>query len=132
MSDEKQEPRAKLDYTRVGGQWNRAFAQTVLKASQLSLITQKPIPADPERAEAVIDQQIAAMDGMMALAEQQAALIAQVVVSIPREWAIPDAPADVDWNDPQQLTDYMQVDRYQELLMMVQNRTRVAAEDAKN
>lgn len=50
-----------------------------------------------------------------AIAEEQEALIAQVLVDVPREWLSPDAPDDLDWSDPAS-QDWLLENRYTSLV----------------
>lgn len=42
----------------------------------------------------------AIMREMQAISEAQQALMAEVLVSVPRSWLVPSAPGEIDWRDP--------------------------------
>ena len=42
------------------------------------------------------------------------AFLSKFLVSVPRSWLVPDAPDNLDWNDPESLN-YLQADRYNDL-----------------
>lgn len=128
MVDEK----PTFDFTRVGRQWNQAFARSLTQAARVQLVLQR-VPnddMDDDAVDALLDRQEAALGDLEALGDRQAALLAQVLVSVPESWLLPGAPDDLDWSEVASL-DYVQSDRYAEMLDML--RTRNPAEDnAKN
>jgi len=50
----------------------------------------------------------------------QSNLISVVLVDVPREWLLADAPEKIDWSKPESL-DYIQVNHYLDILEQVRN-----------
>lgn len=122
----------KFDFSGVNRQWNRDFALTLTKAARVQLILQRQPndEMDDAAVDALYDRQEKALDELEALADQQAALLAQVLVGVPTGWLMPGAPDDLDWSQVASL-DYIQANRYTELLELLRTKD-VAGEDSKN
>jgi hypothetical protein len=59
-------------------------------------------------------------------------MISRILKTVPKAWLTTDAPAEIDWSNPDNL-DYIQVDRYAQLLQLIgQNRHYLASGEAKN
>lgn len=118
MGDEK----PTFDFGRVSRQWNRQFGRTLLRATELTIEMQRPAPekAAADEMNAHLDRMKAAMGQLESVATEQSELIAQVLVDVPREWLLKDAPEEIDWSvaDNQ---DWLRADCYQKLLAMVQS-----------
>lgn len=108
------------DFSKVSRKWHKAFAKSIREASKAGLLLSRPAPiGDDEAMRAHLDAQAGAMDAMEQYADEQQALIAQVLVSVPDSWLSSGAPDDLDYSDPESL-DWLMPDRYAELLRQVQ------------
>lgn len=137
MSEEKQknEPQPTFDFSRVSRKWNQAFVASISKATRAQTAMLRPLPgdADEDATQRHYDRVEQAINDLEALMEEQAALIAQVLVDVPREWLIEGAPDGLDWGQTASL-DWIQSGRYSEILEMVQSgeARRQAVQKAKN
>lgn len=118
MADE----RPTFDFGRVSRQWNRKFARTIQRATELSIDLQRPAPekASADELNAHLDRMKAAMGQLESVATEQSELIAQVLVDVPRGWLLKDAPEEIDWSLADNL-DWLRADCYQKLVAMVQS-----------
>lgn len=121
-----------FDFSQVSKRWNKAFGASISKATKATIAMQRPLLADatPAQQQAHYDAQIAAVEMLDTLGDEQAALVAQVLVSVPEEWLIATAPPEIDWSDPENL-DWIRADKYQALLQMLQTGEAYSTE-AKN
>lgn len=130
MSDNGNKPT--FDFTRVSRQWNREFARSMTQAARAQLVMQRQ-PHDEmsdEEIDALLDRQEQAIGDIEALADQQAALLVQVLTHVPAGWLLPGAPDDLDWSQVESL-DYIQSERYAEILQLLSTRD-LAGENSKN
>ncbi len=107
-----------FDFGGVNRGWSKAFMAAIRKATlaQVQLNRQEEIEQALER----IDE----------AANEQEKLLAEVLVSVPREWLARSAPADLNWKDPESLN-WVRPDYYGRLLNMVQS-GEAFKNDAKN
>jgi hypothetical protein len=121
-----------FDFGRVGKRWNKAFGASISKATKATIAMQRPVPpqATAEQVQAHYDAQVAAVELLDTLGDEQAALVAQVLVSVPEAWLVKGAPKELDWSDPESL-DWIRADKYQHLLQMLQTGEAYTS-DAKN
>jgi hypothetical protein len=122
----------KFDFTRVGRTWSRDFLGSMTRASRVALVLQRNIPptATPDEIDALLDRQEKALVDLEAMSDEQARLLSLVLVDVPREWLLENAPEEIDWGVIDNL-DYIQSDRYGEILERLRTRN-VAQDDAKN
>lgn len=120
-----------FDFTGVSRQWSMAFMKSVQAATKAQLTLQRPIRqgATDEQIQAYFDAQEAAVDLLPRLIEEQLDLIVQVLKDVPREWLIDGAPEVLDWTQKPSY-DWIQDERYSEILQMVQSGE--ARKQAKN
>lgn len=132
MGDNGQQESPEFDFSNVSRKWQRDFARSLSKATRAQLTLQRVPSADAtdEEIDALLDRQEQALDDFETMADEQAGLIAQVLVDVPRSWCIEGAPEKLDWSDVASL-DWVQADKYNEILTMVRERN-VAKDDAKN
>lgn len=128
-----------FDYGRVGSEWREAFQENMSAVSEATFTIQRqphlrePIEPDDDADEEAIDRYNAALDkydaAMQAFYEKRDAamtlikespttqkqLMAQVLVDVPRAWLLDDAPADIDWSNPDNLK-FVSYDGYGKLL----------------
>lgn len=97
-----------FDFSNTTRKWSKAFTASTYKVTraQAKLVKQE----DVEAALALLDE----------AADEQEALIAEVLVSVPREWLATSAPDEIDWHDPKSL-DWVRPDYYGELLAILQS-----------
>lgn len=128
----KQKPMPKFDFSKVSRQWNRDFARSLTQAARVQLVLQRQPndDMDDEAVDALLDRQEKALDELEALADQQAALLCQVLADVPQEWLLPNAPEGLDWHEVASL-DYIRADRYAEMLDLLRTKD-IAGDDAKN
>jgi len=121
-----------FDFSQVSRRWNKAFASSISKATKAQIAMQRPMPEGVTGAQvqAHYDAQLAAVEMLDTLGDEQAALVAQVLVNVPEAWLIKGAPKEMDWSDPESL-DWIRADKYQALLQMIQT-GEAYSNDAKN
>lgn len=122
--------RAKFDFSRVSRKWNQQFLKTLAKASRAQFTLERKPPEDAKEAEKLLGEKVQALDDLEALGDEQAALLAQVLVDVPDEWLLEGAPENLDWSKPESL-DWIQSERYSEIFIQLRNRNAAEAE-AKN
>lgn len=122
----------KFDFSKVSRQWNRDFAHTLTQAARVQLVLQRQPNDDMDDAavDALFDKQDQALNDLEALADQQAALLVQVLKEVPAAWLLPDAGDGLDWSKVESL-DCIQANRYAEILELLRTKD-VAGEDSKN
>ena len=101
MSKSSQNVAPKFDFTNIGRRWEKRFSHCMLEMSELSLIV-----SAPERENLTSDEQATLRLGradasrrIRELDDERDALVAVVLVDIPRSWLTPDAPDNLDWSD---------------------------------
>ncbi len=117
-----------FDFSRVGKKWQDEFQASAEIATRAGFTIQRPLrkqrpdEGDDEYGDYIqsfYDAKDAAVDKVSAMQHTQTKLMAQVLVSVPHEWLLADAPEALDWSDEKSL-DYIQSDHYEELLNLVQ------------
>lgn len=106
----------------IGRAWIKRFNESVTRGTRAQLILQRPIPdsGSAEERKQQFDEKIDANDLLSKLGDEQAVLVAEVLVSVPRSWLIPGAPDEIDWSDPANL-DYIQMQHYADILERLRN-----------
>jgi len=129
MSENGKKPT--FDFTKVSRQWNQAFGKSLANAGRAQTIISRPVSlkADDDEVQAYYDRVEKAWDDLEKLANEQAALMAEVLTSVPREWLLTTAPEEIDWSKPENF-DWIQSPRYGDILEML--RTGEAQKTAKN
>ncbi len=126
MSDEitivEDEPKPTFDFTKVSRQWSKSFSESVQKATKVQIALERPKPqtTDYTTLQIYYDTLDKAADESTLAADEQAKLIAQVLIDVPREWLLATAPDVIDWSDEKNL-DFIQEPRYVEILQMIQS-----------
>lgn len=122
----------KFDFSRVSRKWNKEFSASIAKVTKAQITMQRPLPsgADDAAVQTHYDRMEAAVDSLSTIADEQAALMCEVLVDVPASWLIAGAPAGLDWDDPASL-DWVRADKYQEMLVMIQT-GEAARQAAKN
>ena len=134
----KGKPEPIFDFSKVGRVWQERFAESAEVVSRLLVNSERPLRRQkPDEDDEDYDEFVQSFyDKKERVGEQireqgriQADLICDVLVSVPREWLLPDAPESIDWSKPASL-DLVQVDHYLQILEMV--RSGEARRKAKN
>ena len=130
MSDNGAKP--VFDFSRVSRRWNKQFSKSIAKVTRAQITMTRPLPAgaDDAAVQAHYDRMEAAIDALETVADEQAALVCEVLVDVPVGWLITGAPDGLDWDDPASL-DWVRADKYQEILMQIQT-GEAARQAAKN
>lgn len=138
MAGKEKKLKPVFDFTKVGREWQERFADSAEIVSRLLITADRPLrrqKAD-EDAEDYDEYVQGFYDSKELIGKQlreegnkQANLVCDVLVNVPREWLLPNAPEQIDWSNPASL-DLIQVDHYLEILDMV--RTGEARKQAKN
>lgn len=120
-----------FDFSRVGKKWNYAWTVSMTRASRAQLTMQRVLPegASYEEVYQQGERAIAAMEELQQIGDDQAGLLAQVLVYVPRGWLLEDAPEEIDWSDVASL-DWIRLDKYSEIFDLL--RSRNARSSAKN
>lgn len=111
-----------FDFTKVGRQWSQQMNETIVMATKTQIALNRPAPtgADNAALQAYYDALDHAADYLRCAGDEQAKLVTQVLVDVPREWLLVDAPADLDWSVLASL-DWVQEHYYVEILGMIQS-----------
>lgn len=119
-----------FDLSQVSRRWRLRWTETMLQVTELQagLLAAVDEGLEGPGAQQRMREQVQVMRAIQALAEEQAGLLAQVLVSVPREWLTKDAPEELDWSDPES-QGYILETRYAEL---VQGLTLARRENSKN
>lgn len=127
-----------FDFTKVGREWQEKFTNSTVLVSKLLVTAERPLRRQkPDEDDEEYDEYVQTFyDNKEQIGELireqgrvQADLVCDVLVNVPHEWLLPDAPEAIDWADPTSL-DYVQVDHYLAILEMV--RSGEARKQAKN
>ena len=95
-----------FDFSKVERSWQMQLRDSMTQVSRIQLELMRPaIDDSAEARNAHIDQKLKLMDEMQAESDRQKTLLAQVLVSVPREWMFHGAPDpiqfesadDIDW-----------------------------------
>lgn len=124
-------PEPVFDLSQVNRNWRMKWTETTIRVTELQAgltSLEQPEGDDPKASQAWALEQVQAMREIQTLAATQTTLLAQVLVSVPREWLSNDAPEELDWHDPESLGYVLEV-RYAEL---VQALTLARRENSKN
>lgn len=122
-------PQASFDFSKASRKWQDQFAETAEVVAQIMSDAERPLrrKRDDEDAQDYDDYVQAfydkRRDSAKLIREQatiQANLIAVVLVNVPREWLLSDAPETIEWSKPDSL-DYIQVNHYLDILEQVRN-----------
>lgn len=111
-----------FDFTRVSKEWNHQFALSLTAVTKAEITLKRPQPKtdDYDVLTEFYDKQEEALTVIERLAGEQAGMVAQVLVDVPRDWLLETAPDAIDWGDPASLN-FVQADRYGEMLEMIRN-----------
>lgn len=108
-----------FDFTKVSRQWSKAMSASIQKATRAQLTLQRPAPTgDAAAIQAHVDNQLAAIDVIENISDEQAELVAQVLKDVPREWLIEGAPDALDFSRIASF-DWIQEARYGEILELL-------------
>lgn len=138
MSAENSKLKATFDYSKVGRTWQNKFAETADNVAQIIVMADRPLRRQrPDEGNQEYDDYVDTFyekkkrmgAEIRQQAEIQAAMVADVLRDVPREWLLPDAPESIDWSKPDNL-DYIQAPYYAEILEQV--RSGEAMKKAKN
>jgi hypothetical protein len=118
-----------FDFGAVTRRWSKALRANMAEMMELATLIEAPARDDLEAGEiqALQRGRLDAMRRLPALETERDALVAQVLVAIPRDWLAPDAPEEIDWSDPDSL-DWLLERRYDDLLRAMGE----ARNDSKN
>lgn len=107
-----------FNFDRVPYKWARQFGQVFAQLNLSATLMDAPVRGDAtEDDKARIRQaKLEAMEGFDELVSKRDELICRVLVDVPRDWLIDDAPEAIDWSDPANLQDYLQMNRMDDLL----------------
>jgi hypothetical protein len=128
------DPQPTFDFTKVGRGFMKEWGASVERATRYTKVLMDLRPDGNSRAaleefEALSDEYKEKFD---AEADVQSEMISRILKTVPKAWLTSDAPAEIDWSNPESL-DYIQVDRYAQLLQTIgQNRHYLASGEAKN
>lgn len=120
-------PQAKFDFSKVGRKWQEQFAESAERVSKIIVNADRPLrrKRDDEDDQDYDDYVQAYYDAKENMApairkegDFQANLVAEVLVDVPSEWLLPDAPAHIDWSKSENM-DYIQAAYYADILEQV-------------
>ncbi len=127
-----------FDFSKSGRKWQDKFAEAAEIVAQIMSDAERPLRRKRDGEDAQdYDDYVQAFydtrrDSAKMIREQatiQANLMADVLVDVPREWLLADAPEVIDWSKPDSL-DYIQLNHYLDILEQVRNGE--ARKQAKN
>lgn len=116
-----EDPKPTFDFTKVSRQWSKAMSASIQKATRAQLTLMRPAPTgNSDAIQAHYNAQSEALDIVENISDEQAALVAQVLTNVPREWLIEGAPEALDWSNIDSF-DWIQEPCYGEILNMIQS-----------
>lgn len=106
------------DFSRVSRKWMREMGRIARESAEL--IAAMGDGTEPEGVddETLADWRAARIEAAVKqdeLTAEQERLIAVVLVSVPHDWLLPDAPAEIDWSDPESIVEYLHFQRADQL-----------------
>ena len=104
-------PAPVFDFENVSRRWEKQWRQANVELSATAQMLESENVANDDKLIAA-----RSIDDIDAVREK---LLAQVVVSIPREWLVKSAPKDIDWSDVTAFDDWLQVGRFKDLVEAV-------------
>lgn len=105
---------AAFDFSRVSMRWGKAFRTNGSDIGKIALKLDEITDGDEQAALDLLEE-------MEHLLDNRFALIAKVLVDVPRTWLDPDAPDDLDWSDPE-AQGWILEDSYKKLIDAVNER----------
>lgn len=124
-------PEVVCDFSQVSRRWGSRWFKIDAELQQAVTVA-----TAPERDDLTEDEQATLRVGRMEagsrineLIDERNVLLAMVIQDIPREWLTADAPAEIDWSNPENLLDYVLDIHTSDL---VQGVTLARANDSKN
>lgn len=109
-----------FDFSRVSRVWSNQLLVTMTRATRAQILLTQPPPTETEDLRQFMEEQMSALADIQQIADEQASLIAEVLVEVPRGWLLPDAPETLDWSVADNLN-YLQMERYNEIMEMIRN-----------
>jgi len=103
MGEKQQGPRPIFDFSRMSHRDSKALGRSQLRLQRLAaqLADAASMPDDE------FEKKMGELDAMI---EEAEGYISRVLVDVPREWLLPDAPDDLDWSDVRSL-DWLRSDK---------------------
>ena len=94
-----------FDFTRVTRRWSKGWRRVTTELLQIGVLVESPARdgLTQDELRTINTAKAEAIGRIDALEAEREALIAEVLVSVPREWLTPDAPDDLDWHKPESL-----------------------------
>lgn len=127
-------PQATFDFTRVGRDFSREWAEVVTRATGVGKILHSLMPEGSSRDALEEFEALHAEyhQKLAAIGDEQAGLVCKILKSVPEKWLVVDAPKDIDWSEVDSL-DYIQADRYAQILQLIgQGKHYLVSAEAKN
>jgi hypothetical protein len=120
---------AKFDFSKASRKWQDQFSDSAEVVARIMSDVERPLRRKRiDEDDQAYDDYVQAFydtrrDSAKMIREQgdiQSNLISVVLVDVPREWLLADAPEKIDWSKPESL-DYIQVNHYLDILEQVRN-----------
>lgn len=107
-----------FDFSNISYKWSKEWARIVMRLDVDSTLIDNPArpDADPEQVAALKVKRLEALDRWDDLVSLRDAMLCEVLVSVPREWLVADAPDEIDWHDPANLGAYLLQSRIADLI----------------
>ena len=128
-------PEPVFDFSGINRTWGKRWMRRINRASDLQV---ELAELEDQRDDLPEDQQVAAMKRLTVvlheletIGEEQEQLIAQVLVSVPREWLSDDAPKDLDWSKSESLDWVLEVE-YPTLVQALQTARQQSSKNSAN
>ena len=109
---DKKQVAATVDFSKVSRRWGKRWAQIDNDVQILVRIATSPEQEDLSDEEMLADGKARheARIALNSLVDERHELMAQVLVDVPREYVVADAPAEIDWSDVESIWDYVRED----------------------
>lgn len=111
MSDENGS-KPTFNFSQTPRRWGKRWRKVNAGMIRAAMMADSDLPGDFDdlsedkqaKAEAKLNQKrLKALDDIDRFADEREVLISQVIVDVPRDWLVPDAPDGIDWNDVESL-----------------------------
>ena len=122
------EPR--FNFSSISRRWAKRFARVQIEMAQRAVIIGADARPDlsPEEQQRLNMGRIEAADRIFELEDERDALLVEVIESVPADWLVSEAPADLSWSSVDDL-DWIRADKFDELIQTASTARQASAKN---
>lgn len=111
------EPQPEFNFEDVSRRWEKDFRRVNMRLVRAAQLMESDISAEAtaEQRRELVAMRLQAVDDFDEIESDRDALLARVLVDVPRNWLVSDAPDSLDWSDPESL-DWLKAGKLDELI----------------